>query len=792
MLQLNKPLTVVGGGRSLASETRSPTEVVSSFIRFLRRQFPIIIFVALLTTGLGAVYVLTKSPIYTAQASMMIDTHKLKMFQKQELPIVDNSVDNGMVESEVEILESENVSIPVIKRFHLTTDPEFTGHSGGLLDTVTSRILGLLGRDAPKGDYEQLRRATTVFTNHLTVKRVRSSYIIQIGFDSLDPQRAADIANAVADQYIVDQLEGKLQATRQAGVWLKDRLRELSDEASTAQRAVVEFKAKNNIVNTGGTDKRLVNEQQVAELNSQLVIARAQVSESRARLDRIETVLRADSPDATVDATVTDTLKNDVITKLRSQYLELAAREGDWAARYGKTHLAVVNLRNQMSEIRNSILNELRRIAESYKSDFAIAKQRQTGIEQELEQAVAQSQVTNRAEVELTELESNAKSYRALYDDFLQRYMESVQQQSFPITEARVVTPAARPLTKSQPQTILALLLSAAGGLILGLGIAHLRDLSDRVFRTRSQVESLLGRECLATVPRIKVEKPQARLPPPRKSEVTEEAKPSNSMEEPEPPAEDPVSELTVPRSIVRRDQMLWQAADFPLSPFAESIRSIKMAVHLASPGKSTKFRKQNKVLGITSSLPNEGKSTIAASLAQLMSHSGRNVILVDCDLRAQRLTRAMAPDAKAGILEVTAGEASLEEVVWKDPSTSLSFLPAVSPLYLHNTGEILGADETKALFDNLRKTYDYVIVDLAPLVPNVDVRATRRLVDYYLFVVEWGRTKIDLVERALTEAAGIYDGVLGVVLNKVDSGALRRHEGYDSYVHYKYYRYRS
>ena len=203
-------------------------------------------------------------------------------------------------------------------------------------------------------------------------------------------------------------------------------------------------------------------------------------------------------------ATVADSLKNDVINKLRSQYLTLAEREADWSRRYGSSHLAVVNVRNQMSEIRHSILDELGRIAESYKSDYEIAKQRQSGIEQELAQAVARSQSANRAQVQLTELESNAQSYRTLYDDFLQRYTQSVQAQSFPVTDARVVTPASPPLTKSHPKTIVVISTSILGGLILGLAMGHLRDLTDRVFRTREQVERLLALDCLATVPRLK------------------------------------------------------------------------------------------------------------------------------------------------------------------------------------------------------------------------------------------------------------------------------------------------
>ena len=705
----------------------------------------------------------------------------------------------------------------------------------------------LLGRDVPSSEYERTRHAAAEFANRLTVKRIGLSYVIQISFKSLDPKRAADIADAVANAYIVGQLQAKFKSARLAGSWLRDRLKELREQASTAERAVVEFKVQNNIVSTGGTDKRLVGEQQVTELNSQLVIARAQVSEASARLERIQAVLRANSPNATVDATVTDTLKDDVIIKLRSQYLTLAEREADWAKRYGSNHLAVVNVRNQMNEIRNSILDELRRIAESYKSDYEIAKQRQTGIEQQLAQAVAKSQVANRAKVQLTELESNAQSYRTLYDDFLQRYTESVQAQSFPVTDARVVTPAARPFTKSHPKTLLVLLISASGGMILGLMMGYLRDLTDRVFRTRDQVERFLGLDCLATVPKIKVNRvkgvpssasstkvvmskgaprrapslpPAANLNP---GKLKDDLSPAPNIKPGEPeavrfssfpsdesgtaegdqspsdvkggeppiapsPAAETVDEPSNPRTIVRRDELLWQVVDFPLSPYTEAIRSIKMAADLSGARVSKKSRKPKKILGITSGSPSEGKSTISASLAQLISHSGKRVILVDCDLRAPRLTRVLAPDAKAGLLEVMSGDASLKDVIWTDESKNLSFLPAVATARIPHTAEILSAEEIRLLFDRLRGAYDYIIVDLTPLVPIIDVRATQELVDHYVFVIEWGRTKVDLVERSLKEAAGIYTKILGVVLNKVDNKDLKRYEGYGTYDHDKYY----
>lgn len=768
MLQLNRSLANLAGGRASPFDTISPSQMLKSVADFLRRQFPIILVFVLIGIGLGVIYVLTTPPMFTADASMAIDTRKLQMFQKEDAS-GNNSIDSSMVDSEVQILQSENVSLAVIKRLHLADDPEFIGRGRNSFQALLGSALKLFGRDdVPKSEYERSRRAVATFANRLTVKRIGLSYIIQISFTSLDPQRAADIANEVARAYVTDQLQAKFEETEQTGEWARDRLSELRDQASTAERAVVEFKAKNNIVSTGGPDKRLVDEQRVAELNSQLVIARAQVAESHARLDRIQKVLSTDSPDASMDATVTDTLKNDVITKLRSQYLALAEREADWGARYGSNHLAVTNLRSQMSEIRNSILDELRRIAESYKSDYEIAKQREAETEQQLGRAVTESQVADRAQVELSVLQSSAQSYRALYQDFLQRYTQSAQQQSFPITDARIITPAARPLKKSHPKTVLALLISGAGGLLLGLMIGHVRDLMDRVFRTRDQVERLLALDCLATVPNIKVSRPQANPPPTLVDSV--DGRPN-------------------PRIIPRLDELLWQVVDLPLSPYAEAIRSIRMAADLTETNKSKKIRKPKKVFGITSSSPNEGKSTISASLAQLISHSGKRVILVDCDLRAPRLTRLMAPQAQAGLLEVMSGDLSLGDVIWTNESKNLSFLPAVATPRIHHTAEILRSDEMRVLFDRLTETYDYIIVDLTPLVPVVDVRATTGFVDAYVFVIEWGRTKIDLVERALKEAAGIYSKILGVVLNKVDASELGRYEGYVTYDHEKYYR---
>jgi succinoglycan biosynthesis transport protein ExoP len=723
---------------------------------------------------------------------IVIDTHKTQVLQQQS-PFVDLPIDSPTVDTQLEILRSENIAAAVIKDLHLTEDPEFAHPYAGLIGTVLNVVTGLFsfgssdtGHVTP--ETRVMRSAIGVFDNGMTVKRVGLTYAIEIDFQSLSPQRAAQIANAVADAYVVDALEAKYQTTRRAAVWLQDRLKELREQSTNAERAVNEFKQKNGIVDSGG---RLMNEQQLAELNSALIQAQAQTAEAKARLDRVTQILKSDDPDMVggFAATVTDTLHNDVITKLRQQYLDLAAKDSDWSKRYGRNHLAVVNVRNQMFEIRRNILDELRRIAETYKSDYEIAMAREQSVQKSLKEIVAQSQEVNGAQVTLHDLESSAQTYRALYDNFLQRYMESVQQQSFPISEARLITPASRPLWKSSPKTVLVLALASLGGLMFGFGVGFLREISDRVFRTTGQIKEHLDVDCLAIVPLIRTTEKEPILGAAfQKSPSAAKTKraiaiPGGGSLATQRGAALAQSADPVQRLISRENSLLRIAIDAPFSRFTESIRALKVAVDLSRIGRT------NKVIALTSSLPNEGKSTVATTLAQVIAHAGNRALLVDCDLRNPSLTRKLAPGAQAGLLELIAGEARLDEVIWTDPATRLSFLPAVVQARLAHSSEILSSEATKKLFEALREVFDYIIVDLSPLAPVVDVRAMAHLVDSFLFVVEWGRTKIEVAEHSLTVASGVYENLLGVVLNKVDMSRLGRYESYrGNYYHNRYY----
>lgn len=720
-----------------AADTLAPDQILASVAAFCRRQYRIILGLLALTLLLAVGYLMVVRSTYTAQATILIDTRRVQL-QPQSM-FSDAPVDAPLVESQVEIIKSDDIARSIIKDMNLASDPEFARYGGGLLGNAQYYLYGLLDllnfSGSAEGEEAVVRRALREFSKNLSARRVGVTYVIEVSYRSAYPERAAKIANAVAEAYIADQLNAKYLAARRASGWLADRIAELRGQATSADKSIADFKAENKIVDAGG---RSIAEQRVADLNKELLSARTQTTEARARLDRIEQIMGSDLR----EATVTDTLRSDVVSKLRLQYLDLAGREAELSSRYGATHQAAIKLRSQMQEIKRSINDELARLAETYRSDFEIARKREADVQAALDDAVAKSQLTGQAQVRLKELESNSQTYRTLYENLLERYTEAIQQQTFPITEARIISSASRPVRRSSPSTLLVLLVGSVSGLMLGLGVGLIHDMADRVIRTRGQAEAVLGIECLSMLPVVDAQ--DVSIVPEAPGGV---------------------------RVIAPGACMGWAVMKDAFSGYAEGIRAIKGAIDL-SPRPE-----HGRVIGLSSALQGEGKSTIAASLGLLCAEVGARVIVVDGDLRNPALTMQLSPSAGAGLLQVIGGVTPLEEALWHESGSGLSFLPAVLKAPLASSSEVLASAAMKDLVTRLAATHDYVIIDLPPLTPVLDVRATASFVQLYLLVMEWGRTRIEAVEDALVSARALKGRLLGVVLNKVDTSQLGQYE---------------
>ncbi|MGY8661351.1 Wzz/FepE/Etk N-terminal domain-containing protein [Bradyrhizobium sp. UFLA05-109] len=581
------------------SEFRSLAESLAEGVAFIRRHLSIMLLTCAISAGAALLYLVTVVPTFTADAQVVVDSKAARG---------DGASVSTIVESQIAILKSEGIARAVITKLALARDPELSG-SNGILRSLKRSIYRLLGWSKPETEASAMQYAVESFERKLTAKRAGLTYIVDLTFDSKDPERAAQILNTVIETYVASQMDSKFKSALGSEKWVKDRLDELSAQASAAQKAVANYR-KN----------------------------------------------RSDSAAST--------------------------EPGDAGSSTSPGELRV--------------------------------------------------------------LEAAAETATRNHDNFVRmlRYMEA-QQQSQPVLESHVLTDASPPLRASSPNIAIVLGISAAAGVFLGLAFGMLRDLSHRgTIRTGAEVWNEFQIACIAVVPAI--ESLAGRLAAfAHRPARTERALPNARS-----------------RSIARTDNPIWTVTDAPQSRFTGSLLEIKLAIDGMN-----RSGKRNQVIGLTSAQPDEGKSTVAAALALFMARSGAKVVLLDCNLRSRSLSAALAPTAERGLLDVLSGAATLREIAWIEPATQLAFLPIGNSARPICDSEIVASERLDGLFRSLRETYEYVIVDLPAVTPFADVQAAVSALDSLIFVVEAGRTNIDLIKRGLDVVR--HENVVGIVLNK-------------------------
>lgn len=738
------------------SETGS--EVSLDFERLIaigRRQWRVVALSAAASVFLAIGYVLTAVPLYTADTTVLIDRSKSNIVdQLSAMGGVD--ADEATVLSQVELLRSDTIAGAVVAKLQLVDDPIFNAVNSTPLTAVKGAVRSVMNvwnwfSPALETAEELERRknaAISKLLSGLEVSRIGRTFVLKISYTSPSPRQAAAIATAVADAYLVDKLESKYDATRRASIWLQERIDELKQKAVESDLAVQKFRAENGLVTADG---RLISDQQLTELNSALIVAQADVAKAQARHDRIRSIIDS----GRTDAIVTDVLDSSISNDLRKKYLEASKLEAEISSRLGPNHVQAVRLRSEMREFERLMFEELGRIAESYQSEVTVAQSRLKSLQENVAAAQGASAIAGESQVQLRELERNAESYRSLYQTFLQRFQEATQQQSFPVTEARVISVANIPESPSHPRKALTLAMALLLGIGVGGAIGAFREFRDRFFRTGDQIREVLGLEYLGSAPLVADGNASA-------------AKGGDH-----------------PRNIRRATVIASYVLDHPLSMFAETLRSTKIAIDLGANAGGAK------VVGMISTLPGEGKSTVAINFAELLAMQGAKTLLIDADLRNPGATRAIGRHAEAGLLEALIDNRPIRDLLLLDPKTKLAFLPAVVTRRVPHSSELLASQAMHAIIETAKDNFDYIILDLPPLAPVVDARAIAHRVDSFVCVIEWGKTSRKAVAAALFADQAIVRKCAGVVLNKVDEEKMKLYRTYGSSEYY-YSRYSS
>jgi succinoglycan biosynthesis transport protein ExoP len=473
----------------------SPFAWIGDLVAFLRRHRRLVMRCVACALTLAVLYLLTATPKFTADATLLVDTRQSQLFS-QAPSVSDAQIENAIIESQVEVLRSAGLARRVVSDLKLASDPSFSGHPT-LLGRLTASLRSI-GSSTGRGGASTAAQDRLVqsFLSSVSARRVGLTYVIEVDATATDPALAAKLANGLISAYLAEQLTVKENSLQQASGWLETRLSELQGKALKADEDVQAFKSRNGIVDTG---KGLLNEQQLSELNSQLVAARGRTADAQARLDRItQTMHSATGPEATADL-----LKSPVINGLRERYLADAAKVAEWSVRFGPDHGAVVNLRKEMVGLQQSIDSEMRQIEQAAESDLKIGQTTQAALQAQLGTLSEQSASTDTSRAMLRSLQSAADTYRSLYVSFLQRAMQTAQDVSSPVGDAHVVTEARPPLAKSAPKTKLVL----AGALLLGLAAAFaiglFREALDQRLRTAADVRSRTGLGFLASLPTV-------------------------------------------------------------------------------------------------------------------------------------------------------------------------------------------------------------------------------------------------------------------------------------------------
>lgn len=719
-----------------------------------RRQWLVVAVCVGCAALVGFAVATTSVPLYTASAKVLMDRDANQVVQ--QLSVIGGALDDeASVLSQVELLQSETIGLAVVDKLDLSNDSEFMAGQSSLLGSVVRFVKSVVNvsqwfstaeEDSIAAEAKR-RAALGRVLKDIDVSRVGRTYVLEVSYTSPSPELAARVTNAIASEYLLDKLNSKYDATRRASVWLQDRIDELRQKAMETDLAVQKFKSANGLVTAGNS---LVSDQQLSELNSALIVAQSDSAKAAAKLDGIEKVISAGQS----DAIVTDALDSSIVNEMRKKYLAASKLESEISNRLGAQHIQAIRLRKEMEEYRRLMFEELGRIAESYKSDLAIAKARETSLQNSVTLATGVSAVANETQVQLRELEREAETYKNLYQTFLQRYQEAVQQQSFPVTDARVISSATAPDSPSQPRKLLLLAAFCFVGAGIGAGIGAFREFRDRFFRTGEQVRDILGLEFLGIAPLM-----------------TDGLRAIDNATE------------NNPRSIRKATEVTNYVIEHPLSSFAETLRSAKIAADLGVS------EKECKVIGIVSTLPGEGKSTVSVNFAELLASQGSRVILIDADLRNPGATRAIGRHAQEGLLETLLDGKSPKDCFLYNARTGMAFLPAVVKHRVPHSSELLSSVAMRKLLSTLSASADYIIIDLPPLGPVVDARAMASRIDGFVYVTEWGKTARRVVRQTLDTEPLIRQKCLGVILNKVDQEKMNLYRSYGS-TEYYYSRY--
>lgn len=738
---------------------------LTDYINVVLRRWKIVLLVFFLVFIAVTVKTLLTQPVYEAFATIEVRKAQ-KSGMMKELGMDGESA----LSTEIEVLRSRSLAEDVARRMNL--EWQVTESSAGLnlsigefvvtaplpglvvtlLDAQSFQLSDLSGRVLGKGEADTPlrldgisllvsvnegvagqrivfeRRAMAEIAGNIAqslnvTEMGKGSNILRVSSQGTDPARVRDIVNILTEVYREMNISGKTQEAGKTVDFIASQLSGLQDVLNQSEQQLQEYKVQTGLVTLGPEGNSLV--QKLVGLEQKQADMRLKRQRVEYAISVLQSAIKSGGP-LTVP-TIEDVPS---ITESAAKLADLDAQKKGMLIDFTESHPAVVEVQGQITRVREALL-----------STYQTMRQELLLAERDLRKTIANfdAQLSNipEAELELAKRTRVNTVNAELYTFLLQKQQEARIAQASTISNVQIVDPAVTPKVPVKPNKKKNLALGFILGLMLGVGLAFLLDYMDQTLKTTEDVKQKLGLNVFGIIPRIPFADEDAKMP--RKRLVT-------TLE--------------------------------PKSPVVESFRALRTNLNYLTG------KEKHKVIMITSSLPNEGKSTISGNLAVVLSQTGAKVLLIGCDLRRPQLFEMFGQKNEPGLVNLLMNEdqAALRHLT----NPHLDFISAgtVPP----NPAEILESGRMAKLIEKVRERYDYVVLDAPPVLPVTDAQILAPLADINLVVLEPCRVPEKAALRMVEALHSVNAKIAGVILNDKSGRGFRYYGNYGYYGN-KYYR---
>ncbi len=686
-----------------------------------------ILSLALIVSLLTGLAVYSMQPIYRATATLLIEAQQAKVVSIEEIYGIDSN-NKTYYQTQYEVLKSRGLAEKVINNMGLANHAEFStpaeaepSEAAGWRDWLPSNFIFSSSTSAEPSDEDKLQGVIDDFLSRLTITPVRKTQLVKISFEATNAKLAANIANAMADVYIESHLEARLEMTAKATDWLTERMGGLKTKLTEAEQRLQAFRDKENLVDVKGVQTLVSRE--LEEITSKLVEARERLSEAESSFKQVKTGDDLESIPAI--------MRNDLVRQLKTSESQARTKIAELDKRYGQKHPTMLAAKSELENIRHNLSLQMANVVAGFAKEYEVAQQNERALKRAMQRAMGKMQNINRKEYELGGLERDVEANRKLYDTFFTRFQETSATEDFDAVNARLLDRAVTPKFAAKPKKKMAIMIAFMVSLILGVMLAFLIEHLDHTFKGSAEIEEKLGLPMLGLVPMVKT-----------------------------------------------RGKGTWnpvkEASEKQHPGFTESVRTVRTGLLLSG------LDNPHKLAVITSSVPAEGKTTVAVALATAIGQL-ENTLLIDADMRRPSVGKMFGIAAnRPGLSDLVAGTAELTDCIQSIKELNIDILSAGS--IPPNPLELLSSSKFKEKLQLLETHYGWVIIDSPPVQAVSDALIMATHANALIYVVKADSTPYHVAKSGIKRLQRANAPITGIVLNQLD---IKKAAKYGAYKYY-------